>query len=231
MKANKVLSIIFAIALFAAFVGMVTCLYNAIDMLTYTTFIPNYNSNVSSLEVNEIYYELQKPLATILLVASIISLVGVVAAGLGLFFKKTVVKAISLIVSVLITLAFIGFMIWAYNVWFSYLKDCKFYSSDWFNIVDAGIPYFISSYKRYISMSIGYSYYDGQVAQYALYSAVMSALLQQLIYFAVIAGIATYYFVSPIIEAKRNKKAQTAESTETVSPEAENTQVDNNQNN
>lgn len=224
MKANRVFNVIFGIALFAAFVGMVTCLYNAIDMFTYTTFSPFYNSSTKSLEVSEVYNELQKPLATVLLVASIISLVGVVAAGLGLFCKKTVVKAISLTASVVVALSFIGFMIWAYNVWFSYLKDCEFYSSAWFNIVDVGIPFFISSFKRYSSIS-GYIYYDGQVAQYALYSTVMSALLQQLIYFAVVAGTITYYFVRPIIETKRNKKVQAeVESTETVSAEVEENQ-------
>ncbi|MGN0824402.1 MAG: hypothetical protein ACI4MB_04965 [Candidatus Coproplasma sp.] len=215
MKANKVFTVIIAIALFAAFVGMITCLYNAIDMFVYTTFSPSSNFT-GPYQASEVYRQLQKPLATILLVASIISLVGVVAAGLGLFCKKTVVKAISLTVSVIVALAFVGFMIGAYVVWFSYMQ---------------GRTYTIGSKYEIISISPIYIP-DSYAVRYALYAAVMSALLQQLIFFAVIAGASVYFFVSHVIEVKRNKKAQAvAESTETVSAEVENLEVENNQNN
>lgn len=219
MKVNKIFNVIFAIALFAAFVGMVTCLYNAIDLFTYTTFSPSIIDSTGSFEVSEIYCELQKPLAIILLLASIISLVGVVTAGLGLFSQKTRFKKISLIVSGIVVVAFIGFMIGACCVWFSHLKGeepCYIIANGYYELLSL-MPIYIPTRN---------------VTEYTIYSAVMAALLQQLIYFAVIAGITTYHFVRPIIEAKRNKKVQTeVESTETASAEVENTQVENNQNN
>ncbi|MGN0805756.1 MAG: hypothetical protein ACI4MC_01850, partial [Candidatus Coproplasma sp.] len=169
MKANKIFNVIFAIALFAAFVGMVTCLYNAIDMFTFTTFSPSINDSTGSYEVSKIYCELQKPLATILLLASIISLVGVVSAGLGLFSQNTRFKKISLIVSGIVVVAFIGFMIGASSVWFSYLKG-----------VD---PYYIIGNGDYELLSLMPIYIPtGYLSRYTIYSAVMAALLQQLIY-------------------------------------------------
>ncbi|MGN1060331.1 MAG: hypothetical protein ACI4QN_01215 [Candidatus Coproplasma sp.] len=118
MKANKVFSVIFAIALFAAFVGMITCLYNAIDMFVYTTFSPEQYYSTNPYESVNSYNQLQKPLAIILLVASIISLLGVIAAGLWLFSKKDKVKRIAVVISIIVVVAFIAFLISACSVWF-----------------------------------------------------------------------------------------------------------------
>ncbi|MGN1060332.1 MAG: hypothetical protein ACI4QN_01220 [Candidatus Coproplasma sp.] len=88
-----------------------------------------------------------------------------------------------------------------------------------------------SSYKYEILSFKPYYISSGYTTEYTLYSAVMSALLPQLIYFAVIAGIIVYFFVSPIIKAKRNKNAQTlAKCTETESAENENAEESNIQN-
>ena len=219
MKVNKIFNVIFAIALFAAFVGTITCLYNAIDMFMYTTFSPSIIDSTGSLEVSVVYNELQKPLATILLLAFMFSLAGVVSAGLGLFSSNTRFKIISLIVCGIVVVAFICFMIGACCVWFSYMQGKTYYI---YNGSKDGIYELLNLMPIYINK---------YVTVYTIYSTVMAALLQQLIYFAVIAGITTYYFVRPIIDAKRNKKLQTeVESTETVSAEVENIQVENNQN-
>ena len=94
---SKIFTVIYAIVLIAAFIGAVQLLYNAIDMMTYTTF-GEYN-----------YGRLQKPLAIISLVAALFSLAGVASGVASLFVKgktaQTVCHALIIAAAVILLIS------------------------------------------------------------------------------------------------------------------------------
>lgn len=89
MKQNKVLSVVYGIALFVALLSVVALLYSAIEMLSYTTFYWEGSPTIA-------YTEFQKPIAIALLIASIIGIIGVAAGVAYLFVKKPLLKIICL---------------------------------------------------------------------------------------------------------------------------------------
>ena len=108
---SKIFTVIYAIVLIAAFIGAVQLLYNAIDMMTYTTF-GEYN-----------YGRLQKPRAIISLVAALFSLAGVASGVASLFVKgktaQTVCHALIIAAAVILLISLTVSSI----IWVTYLKE------------------------------------------------------------------------------------------------------------
>ncbi len=183
MKDNKVLSAIYGIALFVALIGIVALLYSAIEMLNYTTFY-----DVEYLEgkyidiIQPAYTELQKPIAIALLIASVIGILGV-CAGVGyLFVKKPLLKKICLACVVAAVVTVVTVLIVVCSYW------NKFYS------------------KKYKNYNKNPNEIFKNSSDFALYSASLTSVIQNLVCFAVIAAVLVYDFVKGI----KDKRKETA---------------------
>ena len=184
MKENKVLSAIYGIALFVAFIGAIGLLYSAIELLEYTSF--GYDSSYGGAVINNIYYKLQQPIAIALLVSAIFAIVGVVG-GLGYVFSKTrKFKIIYLSCAATAVLSILAALITVLVIWRGGNYGSEFEGT-------------ILIYKQ------------NDVACLALYSAAMSSVIQNLACFTVVAALTAYDFFKTIIEKIKNKKNNESE--------------------
>lgn len=191
MKLNKILNVIFAIALFAAFIGAVETLCNGADMISYTTlykFDKKYN-----YEVVESFNDFQKPVGIALLISSLIGLFGVAAGVVFIATKNKVAKSVSLGVMCAALLAFVGCIIATYCIW------VKTYDANMYN------TYISSSFEEY-KEKIRFPMIIGTVAtEFTLYSASMMLFVQNLVCFAVISAISVFEFVKFLLGNKKAK--------------------------
>lgn len=176
LNKQKILAVVLIIALFAALVGTVSLFYNSIDMFTNTTF-RIYNGGKDKYEITSAFNTIQKPYAIISLVAAIVALLGVVAGVASFIVNKPVLKKVSLIISGVTVGAFLVLVI---------TTVCTRYGYSDYKIND--LPHLVSNTST----------------EFVLYSAVMAMLVQQLVYFAVVAA-------ALLINSKIEKKAETEE--------------------
>ena len=86
LNKQKIIAVVLVIALIAALCGAVSLLYNSIEMLSYTPFEKYIDPKY---EILSEFYDAQKPLAIISLVAAILAFIGV-AAGVSAFVVKKI---------------------------------------------------------------------------------------------------------------------------------------------
>lgn len=190
MKENKVLSVIYGVALLVALMSIVGLFYNAIEMLGYTTF---YTSSHDVYLVSKEFTDFQKPIAITVLVASLIGIIGVASGVSYMFVKKPLLRKIFLTCIGISVITILVALIAVCSIGNSYMgKQFKH---------DEGVTI--------ISYSISYS--QTKIECFALYSTAMSSLIQNLVCFAVILALPVYEFVKPIIEKTRNKKYKESE--------------------
>jgi len=198
MKENKVLSVVYGIALFAALMGAVGLLYSSVDLLRYTSLY-NYSYNGHAVySLDEAFTDFQKPVAITLLVSAIFAIAGVVGGTGYIFSKKRVFKIIFLSCTIVAVIATLATLIAVCSIWNVY----------------------ISEHSRNIDGTFLLSNGSDKATCYALYTTSMSALIQNLLCFAVISAMIIFDFVKPIIEKRKNSKVEnSSESLPEESPE------------
>lgn len=191
MKENKVLSAIYGIVLFVALIGVVALLYNAIEMLNYTTSYI-YDSNYYA---GKEFTDVQKPIAIALLVASIVGILGVAAGVVYLFVQKPLLKIIILsCIAIVIAVIFIA-IITVCAKWNSYYSN-----------VEVKLE---GSNKVHLIGGTGFNSQDTKMAgTFAIYSASLTSLIQNLVCFVVIAAALVYDFVKGILNKKKGNKTE-----------------------
>lgn len=185
MKLNKVLNVVFAIALFAALIGAIGLLYNGIEMLRYTTF--SYGANE---EENVMRTALQKPTAIALLIAGLFGILGVAAGVLYLSAKKPIIKVISLAIAVISLVAFVVCLAIVESKWNIRYKESY---RDLYDKYKYGPPFYINPTSAILTSG------------FSIYSTAVAALVQSMIYFVVIIAIAVKDFVQDILINKKSK--------------------------
>lgn len=189
MKDNKVLSAIYGIALFVALIGVIGLLYNAIEMLTYTSYYGGDGTNQAYF-IEEAFNDFQKPVAVALLVASLIGIIGVGAGVCYLFVKKPLFKIVCLSCVAVTVVCALAVLIATYSIWNSYYKSL-YYGKIWTELGHNN--------PRPI--------YEGNL-EFSIYSTVLSALIQNLVCFVVIAAALVYDFVKGILNKKKDNKTE-----------------------
>lgn len=195
MKLNKILNVIFAIALFAAFIGAVETLYNGAEMLGYTSFYKdNYLvGNKFDYNVTDSYYNFQKPIGIILLIASLIGILGVAAGVVFIAINNKVAKSVSLAVMCVALLTFVASIIVTYCIWLN-AYDAEMFTTRVSNFREIKekirFPMIISS---------------AVATELTLYSASMALFVQNLVYHFVIVAIAVYELVKYFMGNKKTK--------------------------
>lgn len=189
MKENKVLSVVYGIALFAALMGAVGLLYSSINLLRYTSFyvIKGYDG-VYSYSLDETFTDFQNPVAITLLVSSIFAIAGVVGGTGYMFSKKRVFKILFLSCIAVAVIATLATLIAVCSIWNVYMVRKNYHKAD-------GV--FLINNSNTDSNTI-----------YALYTTSMSALIQNLLCFAVVSAMIIFDFVKPIIEKRKNSKVE-----------------------
>ncbi len=188
LNKQKIIAVVLVIALIAALCGAVSLLYNSIEMLSYTPFEKYIDPKY---EILSEFYDAQKPLAIISLVAAILAFIGVAAGVSAFVVKKNKYKAINILICVVAVIAFIVFLILTNQTWLGFYKE-----------------EYKSSYERGKPFSVRGTFQSGL---FTIYSAVMSALLQQLVYSVIIAAA---IFVSYKIDANAAVKSTAPETDE-----------------
>lgn len=171
MNKKSVLSVIYGIAVFVAFVSAVALLYGAIELLCNTTFYDySYDGVQSTYYVEEPFYEVQAPLGSYLLVTAIVAIVGSICSLFAAFGKKTAVKKVAFCTVCAVVLVAVVFLIAGASVWNTYYQG---------TLSENGI---------YPS---GPAHIRGGVAAsvFAIYSAFMSSMVQLLAIFVVIVAL------------------------------------------
>lgn len=175
MKENKVLSVIYGIALFVALIGVVALLYNAIEMLSYTTF---YDNDRYHYFFTEEYTNFQAPIAIAILVSSIVGIIGVGAGAAYLFVKKPLFKIICLSFIAVSVAAIVAALIVVCCYWnINYKNELQTY------------PYIIQN--------------TTQITLFAVYSEALASVIENLVCYAVIAAVLVYDFVKCINDKKK----------------------------
>ena len=192
MSKQKILTVIQIIGLVLLLVCAVELLYNAIDMLNYTTFVEGewVGSNYEYF-ITEIFYDGQKPLAMITLVGAIFAFVGVGTGITSLFVKNKICKTVCVTISAVAVVACLALVIAASCVW-----------SDFFDKY---------GYQRYSSLKPHVIPSDYKLTSiYAMYSGVMPLLIQQLVYTVIFTAPLIANYVIDLKSAKA-QQIQTAE--------------------
>lgn len=184
MKQNKVLSVVYGIALFVALLSVVALLYSAIETLSYTSFYETVT--MTKYEPTKRYFNFQKPIAVALLVASVFGVVGVAAGVAYLFVKKPLFKIICLACVAVAVVAIMAALIAVCTRWNSCYKDY------WGNSAN--------NYPQLISGSLA--------DRFAIYSAALASVIQNFVCFAVIAAALVYDFVKGVKDKKKEAAAQ-----------------------
>lgn len=184
MNNNKVLSVVYGIALFIALISVVGLLYNGIEMLTYTNF---YQEKSGRYELTDAYKDFQEPTAIALLIASSIGIIGVCAGIAYLFVKKPLLKIIFLTCVAVAVVAAVVAIILISSWWQSYY----FENAPGHEIL---FPHFLLLANKLVSSA------------FAMYSTALSSVVQSLVCFMVVAALLVYDFVKGI----RDKKKETA---------------------
>lgn len=179
MKENKVLSVVYGIALFAALMGAIGLLYSSVDLLRYTTYHLDYDG----VHFTKEFTDFQKPVAISLLVSSIFAIAGVVGGTGYIFSKKRVFKIIFLSCTVVAVIATLATLIAVCSISNSYIGK---------------------NYEKVDGVLLIYN----STTVYALYTTSMSALIQVLVCIFVIFAIVLFDFVKPIIEKRKNGKVE-----------------------
>ncbi len=152
---SKVFTVIYAVVLIAALIGAVQLLYNAIEMMTYTTF------------GEHTFGKLQKPLAIISLLAAIFAFIGVAAGVTSFCAKGKTAKTVCHALMLVAVVAMVVFVIACSSVWLSYYKG---------EYSDYGKPpYNISSSSQGTRFTL-YSAVMAMLVPQLAYFAVLSAL-------------------------------------------------------
>ena len=200
MSKQKILTVIQIIGLVLLVVCAVELLYNAIDMLKYTTdtFIDRDNYVYSEYYFKSEFKDGQKPLSIITLVASLIAFAGTGAGTASLFVKKKYGKTVCLAISAAAFVACIALIIAASCVWSDFFDK---YSYERYNSLK---PDIIPTSNVYIT------------ATYTLYSSVMSMLIQQLVYTVIFTAplIANYILELKSAKAQEIQPAEVSAETE-----------------
>lgn len=171
MNKKSVLSVIYGIAVFAAFISAVALLYGAIELLCNTTFSGfKYDGNyIYNYYVEESFHELQVPLGSFLIVTAIVAGVGSVCSILTITCENDKVKKVSFCTVCAVVLVAVVFLIAGVCVWNSYYQG---------TLIENGIypssPALITS---------------GRAAEFAIYSAYMTSMVQLLAIFVVIVAV------------------------------------------
>lgn len=189
MKENKVLSVIFGIALLAVLISAIGLLFSSVELLGYTAL---YNQKSSTYYyTRQEYYDFQKPIAISLFIAAIFAIVGVVGGTGYIFSKKRVFKIIFLSCIVIAVIATLASLISVCSIWNTYAdKNC---------ITEDGVILLTS---------------EIDATCYALYTTTMSSIIQNLVCVVVVSALTVYDFVKPIIENKRSSKSDNSSAEE-----------------
>ncbi len=189
MKDNKVLTVIYGIALFAALTGIVSLLYNGIEMLSYTSYYKNDYVNWNTVyQPTENYIDFQRPIAIAFLVASIFGFFGVCAGVSYLFVKKPLFKIICISCIAVAVVAILAALIVVCSVWNTYYtKNCERFNGYY--------PHFISSSSELVAI-------------FAVYSASLSSAIQNFVCFTVILAVIVFEFVKSVKEKKKQTVTQ-----------------------
>lgn len=176
---HKVLAVVLIIALFAAFVSAIELLYNGIELLQYTTL---YSYNKKYI-LGEGFSAIQKPFAIICILAAIVALLGVAAGVASFITKKPAGKIVSMVICLIALTAFLAFIISVVCKWRNY------YWEEYNSYVQEKFPDFVPSSQTGATL-------------FALYSTVLTSLIQQLIYFAIVSAAIITSFILGVKSAK-----------------------------
>ena len=172
MNKKSVLSVIYGIAVFAAFISAVALLYGAIELLRNTSFY-GYTYDEGYINNNyyegKIFHEFQVPLGSFLLVTAIVAGVGSVCSILTITCEKDKVKKVSFCTVCAVVLVAVVFLVAGVCVWNTYYHG-SFDGSDTY----PSSPALITS---------------GSAAGFAIYSAYMTSMVQLLAIFVVIVAV------------------------------------------
>ena len=193
MKEHKVLSVIYGIALFAALLGVVGLLYNAIEMLINTTFFEySYRDGYTLMEE---FHNIQKPIAIAIMIASVIGIVGIGGAVAYLFIKKPPFKLICLSCIAVVILVILATLIAICVKWNTYYSTANFSRI-------AG-----SDKIHFIGNNLDSS--AAKMAQaYTLYSTALASVIENLVCYTVVAALMVYDFIKNV---RCKKKAAVTE--------------------
>ncbi|MDE7452896.1 MAG: hypothetical protein K2N22_00625 [Clostridia bacterium] len=187
MSKQRILTFFQIIALVAAVAGAVSLLYNAIDMLTNTPFVKleySAGSGYEYLTAAE-FKDGQKPLAIITLVASVFAFVGAGAGTASLFVKNKWRKTVCIALSVVAVVACLVLIIAASCVWSDFYKE------------------YVS--KEYASLKPHPIRGEVMSSLFAIYSSVMSMLIQQLVYTVIFTVPMSVNYILDLKSAKAQK--------------------------
>ncbi len=213
MKTNRVTDVIFALAVFAAFITCFALIYTAVELLNYTTFYEIETIETEELvqEVNlDGYFELQYPVAICILTGGIAGTAGAVSAVIGYSVKNKVAKCVLCGVSFIAFIAFIILFVVTDSIWLGTYGDRLNHERIWY--------IWLSSGKKPILLS-------GTTNQqyFTLYSLAMSSLVAPLAMFFVIVCILGYALFCTFYK-KKDKAEQVAESGKAEEGESQNTE-------
>lgn len=173
MNKKSVLSVIYGIAVFAAFISAVALLYGAIELLRNTSFYGRTYDDEGYVNNNyyagKIFHEFQVPLGSFLLVTAIVAIVGSICSLFAVYGKKDLVKKVSLCTVCAVVLVAVVFLVAGVCVWNTYYHG-SFDGSDTY----PSSPALITS---------------GRAAGFAIYSAYMTSMVQLLAIFVVIDAV------------------------------------------
>ncbi len=173
---KKILAVVLIIALIASLVSTVSLLYNSIDMFLHSAVSMGKG-------FNEVYNRYQLPYAIITLFAFLAAALGTGAGIASFVVKKSSTKKLCLILALCSVGVLLILTVATAGVNFA---NEAYYSNEW----DEG--------------TIQYPWGDYSPSRYALYSAVMSVMLQQLVLCAIIAGA---LLIVSIMDKKAEKAA------------------------
>ena len=172
MKGHKIIDIIFAFAVFAAFITCFALIYSAIELFNYDTVVKVYAS------YKNIYDDIQKPMAIFLITGAVFGVVGSVDALFAYSVKNKNIKIILSGVALAVLVVFIVLISLAVSHWHSFLaEDAELTSSAHIDYVKGLFPIRIT---------------DSYAPHFTLYSLTMSSLITPFAMFLVIVCILGY---------------------------------------
>ncbi len=184
MKANRVIDVIFAFAVFAAFVTCFSLFYSAIEMLNYDTVVKVIES------YKNIYDDMQKPMAILIIIGAVFGVLGSVDAVFAYLVKSKNAKIILSCIALLVYVAFIVLIVLAVSHWYLFLgEDTKVTSAAYIDFVNGIRPIRIT---------------DGYAPHFTLYSLTMTSLITPLAMFLVIVCILGYTLFRVCLKDKNN---------------------------
>lgn len=175
MKENKVLPVVYGIALFIALINVVALFFSSIQMIIY-----NMHSSYNGISTG--YSKLQMPIGIVLFLASHFCIVGVGAGVYYLFAKKPLHKKICVILSAVALAVLVLSAIVVITVWYCY----------YFNeATDVKFPFEVYGW-----------------GSFSTYSAVLSAVIQLSVCFAVVTAMLFYEYIKEIKDKKKENATQ-----------------------